>query len=111
MNAITALKMPLLVISIEDIKVETKSGTKDGKDWEIHEQKGYAHLFDQDGQPKKYPTEIKVSCRVDESGKPNPYKVGKYTLDPVCFYVGKYDSLSLARLQLVALPELPASKS
>lgn len=105
------MKLKILVIKVEDEKTETKSGTKDGKAWAIHEQRAYVQLFDSDGQPKKYPTEIRVAVEADDRGIPQPYPVGEYTLAPECFYVGKYDSLTLGRLQLVALPVSEPAKS
>lgn len=103
--------MMTLQITIEDEKFTEKKGVskEGGKPYCIREQVAYVQLVHDDGQPKKFPTEMKVNVPdgVDSQGNPapgQPYKPGAYLLAPQSFYVGQYGQLLLGRAQLIPMP-------
>lgn len=83
-------------VEIKSEEVKTRSGSKDGRHWEIKEQSGWVHI---PGKP--YPQE--VSLRL-ESNAP-AYPVGDYRIAPSSFYVGRYGDLQVRiELEKVAQP-------
>lgn len=99
------MNVQLLVIRIEDLVVNTKSGiAKESKNpYTIHEQRGYACLIGSDGFPEKYPAKMSVNVESDEHGMPKPYPVGEYTLAAESFMVGDFGQLRLGRMKLIKL--------
>jgi len=89
----------MLKVEIKSTEVLTRSGTSNGRDWNIREQIGWFHAID-----KPYPVEMVLSLEKDQP----PYAPGVYTVAPTSFYVGKYNKLQVGRLQL--LPAQPAAK-
>jgi hypothetical protein len=90
----------MIRIEIKSTDTNTKEGVsaKSQKPYKIVEQAAYAHLFDESGQPKPYPTEITVT--LDDGAK--PYAAGMYTLLPQSVQSGAYGRLEFGRLKLVA---------
>ncbi len=81
----------MLKIEIKSEELNIKSGTSNGRPYEIREQEGYWH---QDGKP--YPVGIKINLGQNDA----PYKAGFYKVLPDSFYVGKYGELRVGKLQL-----------
>lgn len=101
------INLPLLVISIEDVKTAVKEGiSKANKPYKIVEQQAYVRLIASDGQPEKYPAKISISL---EDGA-EPFKTGDYTLSPESFMVGDFGALRIGRLKLVPLPKVAPAK-
>ena len=86
----------MIRIEIVSTAVEEKSGNKNGKDWRIREQAGYAFLVDEQGKPHKYP----VACVIPLEKDAPAYQPGFYTLDPKSLYVGDFRRLEIGRLRL-----------
>jgi len=95
--------MMTLSVNIESTKVAVKAGKNERGEWKIGEQLGYCQFVDTDGQPKKYPQEVKVPVDFDPSGNPVFYPVGQYVIDPQSFYVGQYGTVLLGRVKLLAI--------
>ncbi|WP_428625420.1 single-stranded DNA-binding protein [Sedimenticola sp.] len=89
-----------LKIEIKSADVTTRPYQKDGKSYTFREQFGYVHLANE-----PYPTKMKISLTEAQQ----PYQPGSYTLDESCFYVGKYDQLSIGRLRLVPVAQSRAA--
>jgi len=85
-------------VKIESESIDIKEGNKNGNDWEIRSQQAYIFLFDSDGKPKAYPTEITVQLRKNrKSGNwQEPYKIGEYNLPLNSIYVGRFGVLSIS---------------
>jgi hypothetical protein len=82
-------------IEITSTECRQKSGmSKAQKPFSFRVQTAYAHLH---GKP--YPVQIEVT--LDDSATPHP--VGSYTLGEESYYVNRFGSLELGRLQLVPL--------
>jgi len=81
-----------------------KNGPRAGQPYSIRKQDAWVHL---DGQP--YPVRIVINL---EDNKP-PYQPGFYALDEKSFFVDRFASLSLGRLQLQPekLAAVPASRA
>lgn len=84
-------------IDIESTQTQAKE-SKAGKTYFL--QTAYAHCFDRDGNPKRYPQEIQIIIPADGS-MPRPYTVGEYTLAPNAIKVNEYGSLELGYPQLI----------
>jgi hypothetical protein len=89
----------MIRIEIVSSTFDERSGSKNGKNWVIREQAGYAHLLDDQGKPMKYP----VACSIPLDRDAGAYQPGFYTLDPRSIYVGDFRRLELGRVKL--LPE------
>ena len=82
-----------------EIFVEVKSGnvsektikSKDGREYLIREQVGWADLG------KEYPQEIRIPLEKSQEA----YAPGRYVIDPGCLYVDRFQTLSLGRIRLV----------
>jgi len=60
--------------------------------YEFHEQPAYAHTFDRQGNPNRYPQLINLQLRKDQAAYPK----GLYMLSAASVYVNKYGSLALS---------------
>jgi len=69
----------MIQIDIESSEVETRN-KRAGGTYQV--QKGFAHTFDKNGEPKRYPEEVAFFVPKDNSGNAVPYKPGKYKLAP-----------------------------
>ncbi len=87
----------MIRIEVVNTTVDERSGNKNGKNWLIREQAGYAHLLDEFGKPMKYP----VACSIPLEKDAAPYQAGFYTLDMRSIYVGDFRRLELGRVKLV----------
>lgn len=77
----------MLKVEIDSEEILSRSGvSKEGKPWNIREQKGYIVL-----PASKYPKEIKI--RLEDNAP--PYSKGYYTVSPASFYVGRFESLEI----------------
>lgn len=83
-----------------EILVEVKSGNvaektikskRDGREYLIREQVGWADLG------KEYPQEIRIPLEKSQEA----YAAGRYQIDPACLYVDRFQTLSLGRIRLV----------
>ena len=70
-----------------------------GRPVDLREQAAWFH---QPGQP--YPVPLKLTLPKDQ---PEPYAVGKYTLDPSSFYVDRFGALNVSP-RLKPVPPSPA---
>ena len=98
----------MIDIEVKSAYVNTKSGVsaKSGKPYSIREQEAYAHVYGRDCKPAPYPVRVNLSLEDDQP----PYQPGLYTLSPVCVYVDRFGSLSLARPKLMpAQPKVRAA--
>lgn len=75
----------MLLIDIETSDLETLN-KKDGSGT-YHLQSAYVHLLGRDGQPERYPREVKVFPPRDPSGNAVGYRPGKYSLSPRSFRI------------------------
>ena len=93
----------MIRIEVVNASVDERSGNKNGKNWVIREQAGYAHLLDDQGKPMKYP----VACTLPLEKDAPPYQPGFYMLDARSIYVGDFRRLELGRVRLI--PEKKAA--
>ena len=93
-------------IEITSTVVNERSGNKNGKDWSIRTQQGYAHILDENGKNKIYPEAINIDLKKDQL----VYPAGRYTVSDGSFFVGDYGKLAIGRLTLV-LVSVPAAQS
>lgn len=84
----------LLAVVITSAFVEVKSGTKNGKDWEVREQYGFVEV---NGERRKLTIPLGKSAA--------PFAPGAYSFDlKDCLRVGRFGNLEVdERLPLVAL--------
>lgn len=100
--------MNAIRIEIESVEVSTKSGTsKAGKPFSLREQKGYAFMLDEKGQPRRHPQEIRFILE----GESAPYAIGMYTLDLSSIYVGRFGNLEVGNLRLSKIQQVPAARA
>lgn len=85
-----ALRIEIKSPVITEINGISKSS---GKPYNIKKQIGWAHTFDQQGNPNPYPERIEISMADGQS----PYPVGLYTLSDKCIFVGDFNSLTVGR--------------
>lgn len=85
-----------MLIEITSRSVDERSGTKNGKDWKIRTQIGYARIPDRDGNEQPYPESIKIDLAKDQP----PYEPGLYVVADNSYYVGDFQKLTLGRLVL-----------
>lgn len=100
----------MIKIEIASNLVETKSGVsaKSSKPYSIRQQEGWALTYNsQTSQPNPHPQKIVFTL---DDNQP-PYPVGLYMLDPSSLYVGKFDSLMIGRVKLIARPAAAAKVS
>lgn len=71
-------------ITIETAEIQTRM-SKAGKPYDV--QVAYAHMVDRDGKAKRYPEEINIFPRRNDSGQSIPYKPGEYRLADTGFQV------------------------
>jgi hypothetical protein len=76
-----------------DVSQKTVRGNKDGKEYLIRSQSGWADLS------KDYPQEIQIPLAAGQE----PYPQGKHRLDPECLYIDRFGNLSLGRARLLAV--------
>ena len=91
----------MIQIKVEDVAVETKSGTsqKSGKAYSIREQTAWGLFHDQNGKVQPHPQRIRVTL---DDQQP-PYPVGVYTLAPESFYPDRFGQITIrAKLRPVA---------
>ena len=74
----------MLIIDIETSELQTLN-KKAGGTYQL--QLAYAHLVGRDGQPERYPREIKIFPSRAPSGNPVAYPPGQYRLSPRSFSV------------------------
>ena len=84
----------MIHVKVEDTNINEFNGVSKttGKPFHIRKQEAWAIL---PGQKKERPFFIQL-----EDGQ-EPYQPGTYVLDPSCFYIDRYDSLSLGRIKLI----------
>lgn len=87
-------------IEIKSLHVDKRDGSKEGRNYTIRNQFGYAYL---PGKP--YPTEIKISLENTQ----DPFPIGEYTLDESAFYTDKYQKLNVGRLVLTPIKAVRAA--
>lgn len=97
--------MKMIKIEIKDPTVETRSGTKNGRDWSMRQQTAYAHTVNRNGTVNAYPEKMIITLNNDQQ----PYQAGTYTLDPSSLYVGDFNSLRLGTPVLKRLEAKPAA--
>ena len=95
----------MIRIEIKDATVETRSGTKNGRDWSMRQQTAYAHTVNRNGTTNAYPEKITLTLDREQPG----YLVGNYTLEPQSLYVGDYGTLRLGTPVLKRLEAKPAA--
>jgi hypothetical protein len=95
----------MIKIEITGTEIRTKSGVsaRSGKSYNIREQDGYAHTFDREGKPNRYPVRLAVSLGDEQA----PYAPGVYTLAPESLYTNRYNQLEIKPI----LRPLPQAKA
>lgn len=79
--------MSLATITFFDEAVNRRSGEKDGKKWEMHEQAAVIET-----------PNMKMRCKITLPKGQDPYKRGAYTFDPaLCLKVTDFGSIQLGR--------------
>ena len=86
-------------IEITSAVVNERSGTKNGKDWNIRTQVGYAFIPDEAGKPKAYPESINIDLKKEQQA----YQPGRYQVHDASFFVGDYGKLAIGRLALAPI--------
>lgn len=85
----------MIKIEVRSTVVTNVSGTsKNGKPFSIDKQEGWAHFPDQ-----PYPLRIEISLGRNSTA----YAPGFYKFDAKSFYVDRFNSLTLGRLELVPM--------
>lgn len=84
----------MLKIEIQNTQVRERSGTspRTGKQYNIREQEGYAHLFDRTGRPNAYPVRIVLTLDADQPA----YPVGDYQIGPESIHINRFDQLVIS---------------
>lgn len=90
-------------VEITSDVVNERSGNKNGKDWSIRTQTGYAFIPDDSGRAQPYPESITIDLKKDQL----PYKPGRYQVHDASYFVGDYGKLSIGRLMLVPIVVQP----
>lgn len=86
--------MSLAFVTFTDSKTETKSGTKNGKDWSITEQAGTIET-----------PFMRNPCRVSLDKGASAFQPGRYSFDPLALLkVSDFGSIQLGRLRLTPAP-------
>lgn len=87
-------------IEITSTVINERSGNKNGKDWNIRTQVGYAFIPDEHNKPQPYPESITIDLKKDQPA----YPVGRYLVSDSSYFVGDYGKLSIGRLTLAPMP-------
>lgn len=87
-------------VEVTSTHVNERNGTKNGKDWSIRTQQGYAFILDDGGTLKRYPEAINIDLKKDQPA----YAPGRYVVTDASFHVGDFGKLSIGRLSLVPAP-------
>lgn len=95
-----------MLIEITSPAVEERHGNKNGRDWSMRTQSGYAYTLDQNGGPKAYPELIKIDLAKEQPA----YQPGKYLVADGSFFVGDFGKLSIGRLVLAPAPHIDMGK-
>lgn len=69
-------------------------------------QEAYVQLFDEQGNPEKFPRRTELLFRASEEG----YPAGEYVMAPQSLRVGQYDRLELGRVALLPVGSAGATK-
>jgi hypothetical protein len=94
------MKHPLVIEVLSNLVQEINGTSKAGKPYSIRKQAAWAHTYDPMGAPNPHPERIEFSLADGQQ----PFPVGKYTIDPACFYVGDFHALNVGRILLEPLP-------
>jgi hypothetical protein len=78
-------------ITSAEVRIKTGTSVRTGKAYNIREQDGYAHTYDREGKPNRYPVRLSVSLEDDQP----PYPPGVYTLSPESLYTNRYNQLEI----------------
>ena len=96
----------MIKIDIESANVETR--TKKNGGGQYHVQEGFAHTFNNSGEPNRYPERFTVFVPKDNNGNPIPYQPGTYTLAQHCIRI-ENGFLGLGFPQLIPIGQKKAS--
>lgn len=97
----------MLKIEVKSTDINTRRGTKNGRDWEIRTQEAYAHIVNRNGSVAPYPEKILLTLDNGNSGRApqTPYSVGNYYLSESSIYVGDFSALRLGSPVLISEQE------
>ena len=92
----------MIRIEVVNVIPDTKNGVsaKSGKPYSIREQEAWAYTYNAQGTLNPHPQKIKIILEDAQQ----PYPAGQYMLDASSLYVGKFDSLMIGRVKLLAKP-------
>lgn len=74
----------MITVDIESTEMETRQ-KKGGGSYQV--QTGFAHVFERNGQPARYPEKFVFFPPRDSMNQPMPLKPGQYTLAPECIRI------------------------
>lgn len=90
----------MIYVEIKNATVNTRTNPPESATkWTIHEQQGWAHLYDRDGSKRPFPELINI--RIDKPDQ--AYPLGVYMLQPQSIYKNRYNSLTLGNPVLLAV--------
>lgn len=98
----------MLKIEVKSTETQTRSGTKNGRDWKITTQEAYAHIQNRNGTPAPYPEKILLSLDNGNGQRAEqaPYAIGIYYLSDSSVYVGDFSALRLGNPVLISEAEV-----
>lgn len=86
-------------------QITSKQGPNIGKTMTFHEQEAWVLLPGADGKPRPYPQRIVLNIDCDRGQV--AYPAGVYTLSDGAFFVNRFGSLELGRIQLLPVAAQP----
>lgn len=92
----------MIVIEIDSTVTKEKSGENAKGRWNMVFQQINITGHMVDGFPARHPRESTIQL---DSENPQPYPVGRYTIDPASFYFADFGRFALGRLKLQPLKE------
>jgi hypothetical protein len=100
----------MLKIEVKSSETQTRSGSKNGRDWKITTQEAYAHIQNRNGTPAPYPEKILLSLDTGNGVRQEqpPYAIGTYYLSDSSIYVGDFSALRLGNPVLIPEAEIRA---
>lgn len=81
----------MIRIEVKSSEVNSRNGTKNGRDWSMRTQEAWAHTVERSGNVAPYPQKMIITLERDQAA----YPVGNYTLEPQSLYIGDFSSLRL----------------
>ena len=88
--------MSVIIVSIDNVAVNEKSGTKGDKAWKMRFQPILISGLMVDGFESRYPRETTIQLEENAA----PYPVGQYVIASESFYFGDFGRFTMGRMRL-----------